>query len=101
MRVVHDIRHHFCRGQGHHQMAFAVAHVEQFVDVLILFDQDILADDPDVGGAVFHVGRKVHRLDDDEADLRLFIGDDQFAGILHDVFRRVPDFGQDLHRFIK
>jgi hypothetical protein len=44
----------------HDHLAAAVAEVEQLVDLpLRLLEQNVLARDPDVGGAVLHVGRHV------------------------------------------
>ena len=52
---------------GDHQPAEAEAEVERLVDVRLLLEQDVLADDAEVGGAVLDVGRHVGGLEEEEA----------------------------------
>ena len=101
MGVIGDLRQYLGFRHRHHQVAAAIAHIQQFVDVLPLFIEHILADDADIGCTVFHIGGQVHRLHDDELHLGLFIGDDQLPGIFHHVFRRITDLGKEFHRFCK
>src|SRR3954470_20189905 len=67
-----------------HQRAAAVAEVEQLEDrALGLLHQDVLAGDPDVGGARLDVGRDVGRAHRDDAG----VGEQQLAVVRADLGR--------------
>ena len=60
-------------------MAAPKAKIQEFIDILAGFEQDILADDADIGGTILYIGRYVGRLGDDELYFLLLIGDDELA----------------------
>ncbi len=64
---------------GHHQPAEAEAEVERLVDVGLLLEQDVLAHDAEVGGAVGHVGGDVGGLEQEQAQPVDGIDEDQPA----------------------
>ena len=78
MGIIHHTGQNLFFRHGHHEMAFAVAHIKQFIDVPFFFLEDILSDDADVSCTIFDIDRKVHGLDNDEADFCFFIGYDKF-----------------------
>ena len=56
--------------------------VEKFVDLRIVFQQDVLSRDAHVGGAAFHVDGSVGGLDPEIPDPRVGVLENEFAAVL-------------------
>ena len=66
--------------RGDHEPAAADAEIERLVKALAaVLEQDVLAGDAEVGGAVLDVGRHVGRAHDDERHVGPPRGEDQLA----------------------
>src|SRR5262249_33153757 len=67
---------------GNHQAAEAEPEIERLVDVGLLLEEDVLADDADVGGPVQHVGRKVDPLQEEHAKTAVLVREDEAPRVL-------------------
>ena len=96
MRIVGELCSPLRFIDRHHQMALAEAEVEDFINVLFRFREDVLAYDADVRRTVFDIRRHVRRLRDDEANLLFLVGNDELARFLFQSLRRIADAGKKL-----
>ena len=69
---------------GDDESAEPEAQVERLVDVRLLLEKDILADNPEVRGAIEDIRRDVGGFEEQHAQVTLRVGEDQSARVLVD-----------------
>ena len=72
--------------------------IQWLIDVAVLLQQDILADDADVGGSVLHISGHVGRPDDQERHPDFRAGKQQAPAIGRGLDRAIPGFRKQFER---
>ena len=85
----------------HHHAAVAKLQVQRLIDILPLLHERVLAHDPQVGAAVFHVGGDIGGAHDHVAHSMIGILEDQLAGIGEQFPAVDADPAEQRHRFFQ